>query len=131
MEQKQQLGGTRHGIPLDDEMIYPLTSDEFQLINENLLVDKLTNWESFLLTTGITMLISGIILCLTGSFQINGQSGEELNIKQIIIVVIYFAISIGTFLGFIVLMLSKKKSKNAVARLKKKIANHLNFQGDE
>ena len=100
MEQKQQLGGTRQSTPLEDEMSYPLTGSEFLLIKENLIIDKLTNWESFLLTTGLTSLISGIIFCITGKFENiiieKGQRISQINISQIIIVIVYFAIAFGS-----------------------------------
>ena len=133
MEQKQQLGGTRQSTPLEDEMSYPLTGSEFLLIKENLIIDKLTNWESFLLTTGLTSLISGIIFCITGKFENiiieKGQRISQINISQIIIVIVYFAIAFGSIIAFFALF--KKKSKNAIERLDKKISTYLNIDENE
>ncbi|WGD35061.1 hypothetical protein [Olleya sp. YS] len=132
---KQQLGGTRHSSPLGDEVSYPLTNDEYFLIKENLNTDKISNFEAMLLSLGISSLISFIIFCMTGSFEnksvIEGKEVIEPNYQLIIIVIIYGAVTFGSVLGFIFLLLNKKKSKNIIARLDSKITNHLNEVSDE
>ena len=129
MNEKQQLGGTRQSSPLEDEMSYPLTNDEYFLIKENLSTDKITNWESFLLSLGITSLISFIIFCITGSFEnkivVEGKEILEANIQLITIVIIYAAVAFGSILGFLISILNKKKSKKYIERLDQKISNHL------
>ena len=111
-------------------MSYPLTSDEYLLIKENLLIDKFSNWESFLLTTGITSLISGFIFWATGTFEQHEKIGVndvvKINISQIIILIIYGGMTIGTIFGFFIFQITKKKSQNPVQRLDEKITNHIN-----
>lgn len=130
MNQRQQLGGTRHSSPLEDEMTYPLTSDEYFLIKENLSTDKITNWESFLLSLGIASLISGIIFCITGSFENkiteNGIETLKLNLQLVIIVIVYAAVAFGAILGFIISYNNKKKAQSIIQRLDVKISTHLN-----
>ncbi len=125
----QLLGGARHSAPLDDEMSYPLTSDEYLLIKENLVFDKFTNWESFLITTGITSLISFIIIWATGSFEkvvtVDGKEVININMVQVVITVIYGALTLGSLLGFFIFKLTKKKSENTIQRLEIKITRHL------
>ena len=126
----QQLGGTRQSSPLDDEMSYPLTKDEYLTIKENLLVDKFTNWESFLITTAITSLISGIVLCVTGDFQvkkiIDNKEVIKINMLFLSILIIYGALTFGSIVGFIVTKISKKKAEKPMHRLDTKIMSHLN-----
>ena len=130
MLEKQQLGGTRKSSPLEDEISYPLTNDEYFLIKENLSTDKITNWESLLLSLGISSLISFIIFCITGTFEnhltIHGKEIIELNVQLLTIVIIYAAVAFGSILGFIISILSKHKSKHIIKRLDQKISNHLN-----
>ncbi|MDB5226030.1 MAG: hypothetical protein JWN78_223 [Bacteroidota bacterium] len=129
MENPQTLGGTRQSSPLDDEMTYPLTNDEFLTLKENLISDKLTNWESFLLSTFIACFISGIIIWVNGSFQnITIKDGKRIvteNYRQIIIVIVYGAISIGTLLALIFSRINKPGSSSYITRLSKKIEKHL------
>lgn len=128
----QLLGGTRHSSPLDDEMSYPLTKDEYLTIKDNLLTDKFTNIESFLLTTCITCLISGIVILVTSSFNItvvkDGLTRTIVNYSQVIILIIYGAITLGCFIGYIISRGIKKTSKSLMSRLDEKIMNHLNKQ---
>jgi hypothetical protein len=129
MSEIQQLGGTRQCSPIEDEMSYPLTIDEYLLIKENLSIEKFSNWESFLLSTGITTLISVIIIWITGSFEHKviegGKEIVKINISQIIIVVIYCALALGSILGLIISLSAKRKSRKVIQRLDVKITNHL------
>jgi uncharacterized membrane protein len=132
MAEHQQLGGARQSSPLDNEMSYPLTHDEFLSIKENLIIDKFTNAESFLLSTCLTTVISSIVICYTGSFyktvKTNNISNTEVNFEQIIIIIIYGAISLGTLLCFIYSLITKKRNKTSMQRLEAKITNHLEKQ---
>lgn len=127
----QQLGGTRHSSPLDDEMSYPLTNDEYQIIKENLSIDKFTNWESFLVTTAVTSLISAIAVASTTTFQshITDKSGKEtieLNVLAVVIIATYMAFALGGFIGFILSRINKTKAEKPMQRLDFKITSHLN-----
>lgn len=130
MENNQELGGTRQSSPLDNEMSYPLTKDEYLLIEENLSADKLSNLESFLLSTFCTAAISLFFFWLTGSVSKTVTVGKidtiEINTTQVVLLIIYGAISLGTLLGFIVSKVMKKRSKPAMGRLSEKILQHLN-----
>ncbi len=126
MAEHQKLGGTRQSSPLEDEMTYPLTHDEYLTLQENLLLNKFTNWESFLLTTLITTIISGFVIYFTGSVSSKGVDGKEIiNISQIVTLIIYGAISFGSFIGLITSLLNKKKSKTHLERLDLRITQHL------
>uniref|UniRef100_UPI00404A3F7F hypothetical protein n=1 Tax=Flavobacterium sp. TaxID=239 RepID=UPI00404A3F7F len=129
-QQQQQLGGGRQSSPLEDEMSYPLTQDEFLTIKENLIHDKFTNAESFLLSTFFTALISGIVIWYSGSFyKKNASGGEvEINVELIVTLIIYGAITFGTLLCFIISLFTKKKNKSSIQRLEAKINNHLERQ---
>jgi hypothetical protein len=128
MENSQTLGGTRESRPLDKEMAFPLTTEEFETLKDNLIVDKFTNWESFLLTTFITTLISVLVICFTTSFVkntiIDNVAKFEINYTQIIIVIIYSGVSFGSFVGFLIARFAKKKSRKAIHRLQDKISNY-------
>lgn len=128
----QQLGGARQSQPLDDEMSYPLTNDEFLTIKENLIIDKFTNAESFLLSTFFTTLISGIVICFTGNLSKdvteNGIQKTEINSELVVTIIIYGAIALGSLLCFIFSMTTKRKNKSSIQRLEAKITNHLTRQ---
>ncbi|MGX7666525.1 hypothetical protein [Flavobacterium pedocola] len=127
----QKLGGTRQSSPLEDEMTYPLTADEFLLLRESLTLDKFTNSESFLLSTLITTLISGFVIYFTGSLYkeviTNNIKQDVINISQVITLIIYSAISVGCLIGYIFSYLMKKKSKSSLSRLDEKIKKHLSI----
>jgi len=129
MNDSQPLGGTRHSSPLADEMTYPLTNDEFLTIQDNLSTDKLTNWESFLISTFFATLVSGIVIYITGSFTKSiikdNVTSEILNLSQVIILIIYGALTFGSLIGYLVSRNFKKKSKTSIERLNLKIKNHL------
>ena len=126
----QPLGGTRQSSPLDDEMTYPLTKDEYLVIKDNLSIERLSNWESILISTGITTLISTIILACNGHFEKisieNNISKTQINWSEVITIMIYGAFSIGSIAGFIISIFNKKKAKNIMIRLDEKIMRHLN-----
>ena len=128
----QQLGGARQSQPLDDEMSYPLTNDEFLTIKENLVIDKFTNAESFLLSTFFATLISGIVICFTGklsnTINENGVQKTQINSELIVTLIVYGAITLGTLLCFIFSIATKKKNKSSIQRLEAKITNHLDRQ---
>ena len=125
----QLLGGTRQSSPLEDEMTYPLTSDEYSIIKDNLSVDKFSNWESFLLTTGFTFLISAIISCLSNSFEAETLTNEvkvvKINMLYVITLILYGSLSVGAFLSFFAFRATKKKTEKPIHRLEAKITNHL------
>lgn len=127
--EKQHLGGTRQSSPLDDEMTYPLTKDEYLTIKDNLSADKLSNLEALLISIFITTLISGIVIYFTGDFikqeELNGKIKEIINISHIIILIIYGAVSLGTLTGFIISKNIKKSTKSTIERLEAKIKKHL------
>lgn len=129
MSQTRHLGGTRQSSPLADENSYPLTKDEYLTIRDNLLLDKLTNLESLLISTFISGLISTIVIYFTGSLtkiEINGNAQiEKINISQIIILIIYGAVTGGAIISYLVSWKMKKKSKSTIERLDNKIKNHL------
>ena len=135
MSSTQQLGGTRQSSPLEDENSYPLTKDEYLILEDNFTTDKFTNWESFLLTTGLTSIVSLTIIWITGSFEkheiIGGIEKVEINITQVVIVMLYSAISLGSIIGFIIAKRSKKDSEKPIHRLNEKIMNHLNKTSHE
>ncbi len=91
--------------------------------------NKLTNWESLLISTFFGALISGIVIYFTGSFSEivleNGKETERLNLSQVIILIAYGAITLGTLIGFLVSRVYKKNSKASIERLNSKIKNHL------
>ncbi len=126
MTEHQKLGGTRQSSPLEDEMTYPLTQDEYMTLRENLVLDKFSNWESFLLSTLITTLISGFVIYFTGSVCIVDKTGKEIiNISQIVTLIIYGAISFGSLIGLITSKIDKKKSETPLERLDARITQHL------
>ncbi len=130
MTTTQQLGGTRQSYALENEMTYPLTNDEYLVIKDNLSIDKFTNWESFLLTTGISSLISGIIIYISGTFEqhitVEGKDVIKINMLQVSLIVIYGALTIGALLGFFISRSAKKTSEKPIHRLDAKITSHLN-----
>jgi hypothetical protein len=129
MSESQPLGGTRHSSPLADEMTYPLTNDEFLTIKENLTQDKLTNLESLLISTFFATLVSGIVIYFTGNFTKKiiekGIELEIINFSQIIILIVYGALTLGSLIGFIISKKIKKKSRTSIERLNIKIEKHL------
>lgn len=129
MNETQQLGGARQSSPLDNEMTYPLTMDEYLLISDNLSNDKFSNLESLLLATGISSLISGIVLWVSSPLQIpileKGITVLKLNTSLLFILLIYGAISIGCLVGFFLFYFAKKTEKKPMGRLNEKILNHL------
>lgn len=131
MEQEAQhaLGGTRQSAPLDNETSYPLTKDEYLIIKENLVNDKWTNWESIMLATGISTLISGIICWATGSLHKLVAKGDitvsEVDFSYVVTIAVYSALALGTLVSFSVIRNTKKSSKNILDRLDAKITNHL------
>ncbi|WP_445717473.1 hypothetical protein [Flavobacterium sp.] len=132
MADPHQLGGARQSAPLEDEMTYPLTTDEFLTLKENLVIDKFTNSESFLLSTFFTTLISGIVICFTSNIykttNVNNIQKIELNIEIVITIIVYGAITLGSLLCFIFLYYNKNNNKNSIQRLEAKITNHLEKQ---
>ena len=112
MENKQ-LGGTRKSSPLEDEMTYPLTKDEYLTLKDNLITDKFSNWEAFLFTTGVTLLISGVVIWFTGSIQEHSIKKEvdyvTVNFPQVIILIIYGALSVGSLIGFLIAKFNKER----------------------
>ena len=130
----QPLGGTRQSSPVEDEMTYPLTGEEFLLIKDNLLFEKFTNWESFLLTTGFTFLITTIVSVVSRSFYdqkvVDKIVTTQLNISQISVVAVYSVISIASFLSFFAFRSSKKTSKKSISRLENRISSHLNLSNN-
>ncbi len=134
MSEEQPLGGTRRLSPVEDEDCYPLTHSEYLTIKDNLVNDQLTNWESFLLSTFITSLISAIVFYCTGSFSEtvidNNVEKSQINYSQIIILIVYVGISIGTLIGFVIFRITKKKNNPTIDRLNKKISHHLNKRNE-
>lgn len=129
MSEHQKLGGTRQSSPLEDEMTYPLTNDEYLTLKENLSFDKFTNWESFLISTFITTIISWFVIFFTGTMYkteiINNVKCQIIDKAQMATLIIYGAISIGCLVGFVTSIITKKKSKPSVERLANKITKHL------
>lgn len=129
MAEHQNLGGTRQSSPLEDEMTYPLTNDEYLTLRENLVFDKFTNWESFLLSTLITTLISGFVIYFSGSCYktviVKGESIQIVNLSQVITLIIYGALAFGCLLSLIISLKNKKKAKPSIDRLDTKIMKHL------
>ena len=128
--EKQQLGGTRKSSPLEDEMSYPLTSDEFLLLKENLKSDKINNLEALLLSVAVSSFISLVIFYNTCSLSnteiINNETITEINNSSITILILYISSTIGCLIGFFVSRINKGKSKKIVERLCLKISSHLN-----
>lgn len=129
MNSQHQLGGARQASPLDDEMSYPLTNDEFLIIKENLSFDKFSNWESFLLATGISMTISWAVTYFSGTFLVakieEGLTVTKANMPYIITLIIYGMVGLGAFLGLATSIKNKIKLKKPMQRLEEKITNHL------
>ena len=129
MNGKKELGGSRKGSPLEDEDCYPLTLDEYLTIKENSTLNKFTNLESFLLTTFIASLISGVVIAFTSSFyeteMIEGVSKETIIFAHVIIIIVYGSIILGSLIAFIIIRLTKKKTKKSIERLDNKILKHL------
>ncbi|KIQ19974.1 hypothetical protein RT99_14775 [Flavobacterium sp. MEB061] len=129
MEGNQTLGGTRHSNPLANEMSYPLTHDEYLTLRDNLEFSKFNNWEAFLLSTLITTVISLIVICSTVNFYINvkekGVSMQKIDMGNLIVIIVYSAITLASLVCLIVSLCSKKKSKSSLERLDVKITNHL------
>jgi hypothetical protein len=130
MGENQTLGGARQSLPLDDEMSYPLTHDEYLTLRENLTFSKFNNWESFLISTLITTLVTVVVFVCSSSFTFtiveNGKNIEKLEMPTIIILIIYSAISLSSLLCLLVSLYSKKKTKTSFERLDAKITKHLN-----
>jgi hypothetical protein len=130
-----QLGGTRKSSPIDDEISYPLTNDEYLTLKENLSFDKFSNLESFLLSTFFSTLISTILFGFSCNFTkvivLNGIESKEIDIPQVFLITMYAAISIGTLIGFFISKNNKKTSKKPFERLDEKINNHLNKSSHE
>lgn len=129
MAEEQQLGGARKGVPLEDENCYPLTMDEHLTIKENLRFDKFTSLESVLLSTFITTLLSGIVFFFTFTFEklviIENVPTKIIDWSHVIIISIYSGVSLGSLLGVIFLLSTKKKTKKYIDRLDVKITKHL------
>ncbi|MBE7661259.1 hypothetical protein J2Q11_12540 [Tenacibaculum finnmarkense genomovar finnmarkense] len=127
--EKQHLGGTRQSSPLDDEMTYPLTKDEYLTIKDNLSIDKISTLESILISTFIAAFISGIIIFFTGDFikveDLKEETKDYINIPYIITLIIYGAVSFGSLIGFFVSKLNNKKAASTIERLDIKIKKHL------
>lgn len=137
MEEQQQLGGARRATPLKDEETYPLTSDEFLHIKENLVNNRFTPWQALLISTFLTTLVSGIVFSATveaySNITVDKKIIQQLNPSYIIILVIYFGLSFGALIALIVYEMNKKKSRTSIDRLNKKIEDHLkvNVKDDE
>ena len=135
MVEEQKLGGTRKSSPLEDEQTYPLNSDEFLTIKDNQINNKFTSWQAFLVSTLVTTVVSGIVICETGAFYtestVNGVIRQELNIGQVVILVIYGAVSFGALIGLIMTYTTKKKSRPSIDRLNSKIEGHLKLNPKE
>jgi hypothetical protein len=131
MNNTQQLGGTRQSSPLENEMSYPLTNDEFLLIKDNLSTDKLSNWEALLLTTGITSLISGVVIWFNSSFEQHLFEGSKeitrLNFQSIIILIIYTVLALSSFIGYAISKNTKREIFKPIQRLNDKISKHLSI----
>jgi hypothetical protein len=126
MMEHQKLGGTRQSSPLEDEMTYPLTNDEYLTLKENLALDKYSNWESFLLSTLITTVISGFVIYFTGSiYKLESSTGQIIDTPQVITLIIYGAISFGCLLAFVISINTKKRSRSSIDRLNTRITKHL------
>ena len=129
MTDPHTLGGARTISPLENEVSYPLTEDEYYTIKEHISTDKLTNWESVLLSTLITSIISGIVTFFSGAFEKhiikNGIDTVEINWVQIISIIFYGTLSFGSLISFIISRQTKKSSKSSMVRLDQKITTHL------
>lgn len=129
-KQHLSLGGARQSMPLDDEISYPLTQEEFHVLEENIIKDNLTNLESFLFSTGITSAITAVVLFTTSPFtkeiinETNKQKEDSIIYSNLIIFIIYISIGFGTLIGGLISKNARKKSKSGVDRLQKKILKH-------
>lgn len=130
MSEQHQLGGARQSTPLDDEMTYPLTQDEYLIIKDNLNIDKMSNLETLLLSTAVSSIVSWIVFLASGNFMeqetVNNQVQNSINIPQISILIIYATLGFGTLLAFFALGSKKNNSKSIIDRLDTKISTHLN-----
>jgi hypothetical protein len=133
MPEQQGLGGSRKGAPLEDEDIYPLTLNEYLTLKENLSLTSLTSFETMLLSTCITTFISVVIFWIINPLSktittINDTDTEVVIISNIVIIMLYGAIAIGTLICFLVLLIRKKKTKKTIERLDLKILKHLDVE---
>jgi hypothetical protein len=103
-------GGTRKPIKLDDEIAYPLISDEYAVIKEKIQDVKLDNWQTFLLSTAVTSLIAIIISCFTYDFYKTVKTEKIPIISSFIVVGIYSIITLSFGIG----LLFSYKYKNAL-----------------
>ena len=124
------LGGARQSMPLDDEISYPLTREEFHILEDNLTKDNLTNLESFLFSTGIASAITAIVLFSTNPFTkeiVNTTTNEKevcINYSNLIIFIIYTAVGLAALGAGFISKKVRKESKSGVERLQKKILKH-------
>jgi hypothetical protein len=129
MSEHQKLGGTRQSSPLEDEMSYPLTYDEFMIVKDNLTNSKFGNLESFLLSTLITSIISIVVILFSGSIYttetINDKVITKINLFQIITLIIYGAIIFGSLTFLLHSWITRKKNLSTIERLEAKIKKHL------
>ena len=118
---KNHLGGARISTKVDDELTYPLTRDEYHIIQDNCNNDNFTNFESILLSLGVTSIISFVIFYFTDNFYNKIENIPVINWNKIIILMVYGGVGMGTLLGFAISRRLKKKSKSSYERLENKI----------
>jgi uncharacterized membrane protein len=126
------LGGGRKSIIVDDEIAYPIIANEYLIIKEQIQDKKLDNWQTLLISIGITFLVSAIISILSYDFMETKKNVEEITeipkLWSFLIVGIYFLFSLAAFIAFGLSFKYKKLINKSFDRIDKKITEKLNIE---